>query len=145
MPTVLPVGPYRFFFSPVTARNRLTSTSSATTVRPNSGSTLSGSSAAAASSGRRSTGSEIWSWSTESSYWRAGMSSFAVEPREALATAVTVTEDTLSVELADGRTIAAPLAWYPRLAHATAKERGSWRLIAGGRGIHWPGVDEDIS
>jgi Protein of unknown function (DUF2442) len=73
------------------------------------------------------------------------MSSSAVEPREALATAVTVSEDTLSVELADGRTIAAPLAWYPRLAHATAEERGSWRLIAGGRGIHWPGVDEDIS
>jgi hypothetical protein len=68
-----------------------------------------------------------------------------MQPREALATAVTVTADTLSVELADGRTIAAPLAWYPRLAHATAEERGSWRLIAGGRGIHWPAVDEDIS
>jgi hypothetical protein len=63
----------------------------------------------------------------------------------ALATRVTVSEDTLSVELADGRTIAAPLAWYPRLAHATAEERNTWRLIAGGRGIHWPAVDEDIS
>src|SRR4051794_5133142 len=51
----------------------------------------------------------------------------------------------LSVELADGRTIAAPLAWYPRLAHATAEERKSWRLIAQGRGIHWPAIDEDIS
>jgi len=73
------------------------------------------------------------------------MSSSAVDRREALATHVKVSEDTLSVELADGRTIAAPLAWYPRLAHATAAERNAWRLIGGGRGIHWPGVDEDIS
>jgi hypothetical protein len=63
----------------------------------------------------------------------------------ALATGVTVSEDTLAVDLADGRTIAAPLAWYPRLAHATAAERNSWRLIAQGRGIHWPALDEDIS
>jgi hypothetical protein len=68
-----------------------------------------------------------------------------VENPSALATNVEVSDDTLTVELADGRTIAAPLAWYPRLWHATAEERKSWRLIAGGRGIHWPGVDEDIS
>jgi hypothetical protein len=73
------------------------------------------------------------------------MSSSAVETREALATSVIVTEDALSVELADGRTIAAPLAWYPRLTHATSEERGSWRLIGGGHGIHWPALDEDIS
>ena len=73
------------------------------------------------------------------------MSFSAVEPREALAISVEVSEDTLSVDLADGRTIAAPLAWYPRLAHATAEERGSWRLIGGGRGVHWPEIDEDIS
>jgi len=73
------------------------------------------------------------------------MSSSTVEAREALATCVEVSEDTLSVELADGRTIAAPLAWYPRLAHATAEERASWRLIGAGRGIHWPAIDEDIS
>ena len=73
------------------------------------------------------------------------MSFSAVEPREALATRVEVSEDTLSVDLADGRTIAAPLAWYPRLAHATAEERGTWRLIGGGRGVHWPEIDEDIS
>src|SRR5213078_2638763 len=76
---------------------------------------------------------------------RVGMSSSAAEDREALATGVTVSDDTLSVELADGRTIAVPLAWYPRLAHATAEERGSWRLLGGGRGIHWPAVDEDVS
>jgi hypothetical protein len=68
-----------------------------------------------------------------------------VYDREALATHVEVSEDTLTVELADGRTIAVPLAWYPRLAHATAEERGSWRLSGGGRGIHWSAVDEDIS
>jgi len=62
-----------------------------------------------------------------------------------LAVRVEVSEDTLSVELADGRTIAVPVAWYPRLAHATAEERTSWRLIGGGRGVHWPGVDEDVS
>jgi hypothetical protein len=73
------------------------------------------------------------------------MNSSTVEAREALATRVEVSEDTLSVELADGRTIAVPLAWYPRLAHATARERGSWRLLGGGRGIHWPAIDEDIS
>lgn len=73
------------------------------------------------------------------------MSSSVVEAREALATRVSVSDDTLSIDLADGRTIAAPLAWYPRLAHATAEERSSWRLIGGGRGIHWPAVDEDIS
>ncbi len=73
------------------------------------------------------------------------MSSFAVETREALATRVTVSEDTLSVELADGRTIAVPLAWYPRLGHATAEERSSCALIGGGRGINWPAIDEDIS
>jgi hypothetical protein len=73
------------------------------------------------------------------------MSSSSVEIREALATRVELSEHTLSLELADGRTIAAPLDWYPRLAHATAEERGSWRLIGGGRGVHWPEIDEDIS
>ena len=61
------------------------------------------------------------------------------------ATQVTVTEDTLTVELADGRTISAPLAWYPRLAHGTPEERGRWRFIGRGEGIHWPDLDEDIS
>ena len=73
------------------------------------------------------------------------MSSLAVENQAPLATQVKVTRATLSVEIADGRTISAPLAWYPRLSHATADERNSWRLIGGGRGIHWPALDEDIS
>jgi hypothetical protein len=73
------------------------------------------------------------------------MSSSAVETRDALARHVEISDDTLSVELADGRTIAVPLAWYPRLAHASVEERGSWRLLGSGRGIHWPALDEDIS
>jgi Protein of unknown function (DUF2442) len=62
-----------------------------------------------------------------------------------LATAVAVTDDTLTVELTDGRSISVPLAWYPRLLHASSAERGNWHLIARGEGIHWPDVDEDIS
>ena len=61
------------------------------------------------------------------------------------AVGVTVTDDTLSVELSDGRTIAVPLEWYPRLVHATLEERNRWRLIAHGHGIHWEDLDEDIS
>jgi hypothetical protein len=73
------------------------------------------------------------------------MSSSGVESRTDQATGVAVSADTLSVELADGRTIAVPVAWYPRLARATADERRTWRLIANGRGIQWPAIDEDIS
>ena len=73
------------------------------------------------------------------------MNTSRVETQPALALKVDVTEDTLSVELADGRTISVPLAWYPRLAHAAPGERGNWRLIGGGRGIHWPELDEDVS
>lgn len=58
---------------------------------------------------------------------------------------VTVTDDTLSVELSDGRTISVPLAWFPRLLHATKEERNNWRLIGRGQGIHWEDIDEDIS
>jgi hypothetical protein len=58
---------------------------------------------------------------------------------------VTVTEDTLSVDLSDGRTISVPLAWFPRLMHGTRKERDNWRLIGKGYGIHWEDLDEDIS
>jgi hypothetical protein len=54
-------------------------------------------------------------------------------------------DDTLSVELADGRTITVPLAWYPRLLDATPAERGNWQRCGGGFGIHWPDVDEDLS
>jgi len=57
---------------------------------------------------------------------------------------VTVAEDTLSVDLRDGRTISVPLAWFPRLLHSTPEERNNWRLIGKGHGIHWEDLDEDI-
>jgi hypothetical protein len=54
-------------------------------------------------------------------------------------------EASLIVDLADGRTISVPLAWYPRLLHATPEQRGVWEPSAGGYGIHWPEIDEDLS
>lgn len=58
---------------------------------------------------------------------------------------VAVIEDTLSVDLSDGRTIAVPLAWFPRLLHASPDERQNWMLIGKGQGIHWKDIDEDVS
>ena len=58
---------------------------------------------------------------------------------------VRVDDDSLSASLADGRTITVPLAWYPRLFHATAQQRANWQIAGGGFGIHWPDVDEDLS
>ena len=74
-----------------------------------------------------------------------GMNTLETELRLAAAQKVTVNHEALTVELADGRTITAPLAWYPRLQHATAAERKNWRLIGRGEGVHWPDLDEDIS
>jgi hypothetical protein len=62
-----------------------------------------------------------------------------------LAVDVSVSEDTLSVDLRDGRSLSVPLAWYPRLASGSPKERGNWCLIGQGSGIHWEELDEDIS
>lgn len=58
---------------------------------------------------------------------------------------MSITEDTLAVELLDGRSLSVPLTWYPRLVHGTAEERSNWRLIGQGSGIHWPALDEDLS
>ena len=58
---------------------------------------------------------------------------------------VRVGDDTLTADLADGRTIIVPLAWFPRLLHATPEQRANWKLAGGGFGIHWPDVDEDLS
>ncbi|MCJ8501924.1 DUF2442 domain-containing protein [Desulfatitalea alkaliphila] len=55
------------------------------------------------------------------------------------------TEDSLSVDLMDGRTISVPLAWYPRLLHASPAQRQNWHVCGGGFGIHWPDIDEDLS
>ncbi len=53
--------------------------------------------------------------------------------------------DTLSVDLYDGRTIIVPLAWYPRLLNASPEDLSDWQVCAGGHGIHWPRLDEDLS
>jgi hypothetical protein len=58
---------------------------------------------------------------------------------------VKCTKDGLRVNLMDGRSISVPLAWYPRLFHATKNQRKNWQVSAGGYGIHWPDVDEDLS
>ena len=73
------------------------------------------------------------------------MSTSGTELKEPLAQSVTANDDALSVDLADGRTITVPLAWFPRLAHGTPTELANWRLIGRGAGIHWPDLDEDIS
>ena len=57
---------------------------------------------------------------------------------------VTITDDTLSVDLEDGRTISVPIGWYPRLAHGTPEERAKFQISSAGYGIHWPALDEDL-
>ena len=73
------------------------------------------------------------------------MTTLTVEMEVPPAEGVRVSEDTLEVELGDGRTISVPLAWFPRLVHATPEERAAWRLVGRGEGIHWEAIDEDIS
>ena len=69
----------------------------------------------------------------------------AGESRIPAAVGLSLTDDTLSVELSDGRTLTVPLAWFSRLLHESPKERLDWRLIGRGEGIHWSAIDEDIS
>lgn len=70
------------------------------------------------------------------------ISAIKLDPR---ASDVAVTESDLIVSLRDGRKIIAPLAWFPRLAHADEKARSTWEFSAAGYGIHWPLIDEDLS
>jgi hypothetical protein len=72
------------------------------------------------------------------------MSTSELKPGEAVRD-VRLSEDTLSVDLVDGRTIAVPLVWYPRLLDATPEQRKNWQIVGAGYGIHWPDVDEDLS
>ncbi len=73
------------------------------------------------------------------------MNTLAVEIRIPEALNVSITDDTLSVDLSDGRSISVPIAWFPRLLHSSVEERNNWRLIGRGMGIHWEDIDEDIS
>src|SRR5206468_4182592 len=101
----------------------------------------------------RSSGASRLNWSnradsvvqnTATSLSLPGMSTLA---SKAVSDAVEVqcADDELIVTLVDGRRVSAPLAWFPRLLHATPKQRANWRLIGRGIGIHWDDVDEDIS
>ncbi len=63
---------------------------------------------------------------------------------EPVAVSVTVKADKLLVDLADGRTLSVPLAWYPRLLHGTRTERRNWQLLGDGYAIEWPDLDEHI-
>lgn len=71
------------------------------------------------------------------------MSTLTLE-QDPLATALNLTADRFLVELADGRSLSVPLAWYPRLLQATEAERAHWRLLGGGYAIEWPDLDEHI-
>lgn len=78
------------------------------------------------------------------SFWSAGMSTLALAADERVSN-VRVDDEHLTVNLMDGRMIAVPIAWYPRLADATSAQRANWRPASGGYGIHWPDIDEDLS
>jgi hypothetical protein len=73
------------------------------------------------------------------------MTSLIIELQKTKIVDVQVADDSLTVNLADGRTVSVPVEWYPRLAHGTPLEQKNWRLIGQGTGIHWPDLDEDIS
>jgi hypothetical protein len=73
------------------------------------------------------------------------MNTLTIDIQTAKAQNVIVTEDTLTVDLIDGRTISVPIAWYPRLLHGSPKERNNWRFIGDKEGINWSDLDEDIS
>jgi hypothetical protein len=74
-----------------------------------------------------------------------GMTTLVIDSAASRATAVRLTEDTLAVDLADGRTVSVPLARYPRLLQGSPEERAKHRFIGEGEGIHWPDLDEDVS
>ena len=73
------------------------------------------------------------------------MASSPTEAAAPLAQGIRFDDDSLVVDLLDGRTVSVPLAWYPRLAHGSSSERTDWRLTGRGHGIHWPLLDEDIA
>ena len=73
------------------------------------------------------------------------MSSSMTDIEPANAVKVEVDDESIKVELDDGRRISLPVSWYPRLFHGSQKERGNYRFIGNGSGIHWPDLEEDIS
>jgi hypothetical protein len=82
--------------------------------------------------------------SIDITFYRNGVSILALKADERVLS-VAFSPDSLSVALMDGRTISVPLAWYPRLLHATEEQRRNWKVAGGGYGIYWPDLDEDLS
>jgi hypothetical protein len=82
--------------------------------------------------------------SIEISCWSNGGNILALQP-DARVSNVAFSRDALSVDLLDGRTISVPLAWYPKLLHATQEQLNNWKIAGGGYGIYWPDLDEDLS
>src|SRR5437867_118319 len=76
--------------------------------------------------------------------WKPGGDTMEPRPGNRIVD-VRLDENSLSAHLADGRVITVPLAWYPRLSHATPAQRARWQIAGGGFGIHWPELDEDLS
>jgi hypothetical protein len=92
-----------------------------------------------------SCGASKGSWkSTETNSRKLGMSS-SLPDVDARAKEVLVSDDELTVSLWDGRRVSVPLAWFPRLLHATSAQRRNYELLGEGVGIHWPDLDEDLS
>ncbi len=73
------------------------------------------------------------------------MSSLAVEVQEPRGKSVKVSDEGLTVDLVDGRTIMVPLSWFPRLWHGTPQERNRFEIFGDGAYIHWPDLDEDLT
>ena len=87
---------------------------------------------------------KLLSQRTNRSFWRPGMGILALQADERVRD-VHFSEDSLIVDLMDGRTISVPLTWYPRLLNASAGQRTNWECCGAGYGIHWPELDEDLS
>jgi hypothetical protein len=81
---------------------------------------------------------------TEAQLWRLGMN-IAVQIQELRIRDVIVSQDSITAQLMDGRSISVPLAWSWRLSEATPEQRANWEIIGDGDGVHWPDIDEDIS
>lgn len=73
------------------------------------------------------------------------MNSLMIEIQEVRAQSITVSEDSLTVDLVDGRTIIMPLIWFPRLWYGSPEERNNYEIIGDGSFLHWPELDEDLS
>jgi hypothetical protein len=124
--------------------NLLTSTSIVMTAQRSSGWTLSHSLRTLDSRQQNCDVFSGWSLRIVLCCWRNGMNASRPNPGERVRD-VRFTEDTLAVDLADGRTIIVPLVWYPRLLNASLEQRSHWKIAGAGYGIYWPDLDEDLS